>query len=302
MLLLHSRLIVVFAALTYGILGVSCSNRSNPNSDIIKSLQESIESSNNSILKSNQEVLASLQDKQFHRSTMIKAKYWYSKALLVQNVSTETFEYIEILKGKIRTEDVNIKTIANDLFRILTLYKNKLLEVDSIIAPSFEKSFALLTSWTDSAKGDQSKLYERYFKNAHGVSAVAILTRLQNNVRIDEGNMINYFHDQTGKVSLGPCSPDLPIAVQSSTVVQPGEKIEITTGICSFYVEIEPEVFVFDRLVPIGPDGVARSSIKSASVPGRYYVPVRVKYIDQNGKTWNVQKELQYTVANIQKQ
>lgn len=130
---------------------------------------------------------------------------------------------------------------------------------------------------------------------------MAILGKLQNNIKINEEKIIRFCFEQTGKIALGPCFPDLPIVVQSSTIVQPSEKIEIIAGICSFYTRVETEVFVYENQVAIGDDGVAISKIKAASKPGKYYVPVKIIYTDQNGKRQSIQKEIEYTVANIQK-
>ena len=49
-------------------------------------------------------------------------------------------------------------------------------------------------------------------------------------------------------------------------------------------------------------DVIAHYKLKAASRPGKYYVPVKINYTDQNGKQQTVQKEIEYTVAKIQQQ
>jgi hypothetical protein len=279
----------------------TCSNISTSDQQIITALNESIENSNKNIAIASQDVLVSLNEKTRDRAMMTRANYWYPKAELIHKISQQTFEYIEILKRKILNENVATKTTVDDLFQKLAFYKTELFEVDSLIQETFRNFFLINTRLTDSAKGGQANFYEHYFKNTSGLSASAVLTKLQNNIRINEKNIINFCHEQTGKVSFGPCSPDLPIVVQNSTIVQPGEKIEITTGICSFYTDIQPQVFIYEKPVPFGTDGLAIAKFSAASKPGKYYIPVRVKYTDQNGKMQEVHKEMQYTVANIQK-
>jgi len=47
--------------------------------------------------------------------------------------------------------------------------------------------------------------------------------------------------------------------------------------------------------------GVAVCNLKARAKPGKYYVPVKIIYYDQDGRKQSIQKEIEYTVANIQK-
>jgi hypothetical protein len=129
-----------------------------------------------------------------------------------------------------------------------------------------------------------------------------MLTKLQNNIKINELNIVTFCHEQIGKVSFGPCEADLPLVMINSSIVQPEEKMEIIAGNGTFYTNRNTKVFIYDRQIEIGENGVAEYKFNASSKPGRYFIPVRVNYLDQNGKQQTVQKEIEYTVANIQKQ
>ena len=84
--------------------------------------------------------------------------------------------------------------------------------------------------------------------------------------------------------------------------MQPGEQIEITSGIGSFDSRPDPKVFVYGKQIPLNEHAFAVFKFKAEKKPGKYYVPVKIKYTDQNGRKQSIQKEIEYTVANIQQQ
>ena len=302
MLPLHTTFKSIAFVLLSVIVFASCSGNSKKEAEIIKALNESIENSNRWLEQSSGDILSALNDKLNDRATVERAKYWHPKGELAHKISKEAFEYIEAIKREVTSGNVNREIEAPELFKKLINYKTELLRIDSIVAIEFNKTLLLFTRTIDSSKRDQKILFDKYFKNTSNASMMAMLSKLQNNIKINEEKIIRFCFEQTGKVVFGPCSPDLPIVVQSSTIVQPGEKIEITTGICSFYTTIEPAVFVYGKRVPIGTSGVAILKFKAESRYGKYYVPVKVNYTDQDGRQQSVQKEIEYTVANIQKQ
>ena len=296
MLSLHSFFKNLLSALFILIIFASCSDRSKTDLAILKLLDESIQSSNQVLLSSSTDILASIQNKLTDVGTAERAKYWHPKAEKIQKLSKDAFDFIESMKPEV---DNNA---FREVFEKLMDYQNGILQVDSQLTHVFRKSLRLFTKDNDTLKTGQKKLFQSYFNDASDISAIALLSKLQNNIRINEERMLTYCHEQIGIVRFGPCSPDLPIVVQSSTIVQPGEKIEIIAGICSFYTIIEPEVFVYERPIPIRSDGVARSKFIAASKPGKYYVPVKISYTDQEGRQQTTTKEIEYTVAHIQKQ
>jgi len=84
--------------------------------------------------------------------------------------------------------------------------------------------------------------------------------------------------------------------------VQAGERIEIFAGVGEFRSDMKCEIFIYGKQVNIKDNAVAHYRLKAASTPGKYFVPVKINYTDQNGARQSIQKRIEYTVANIQEQ
>ena len=81
-----------------------------------------------------------------------------------------------------------------------------------------------------------------------------------------------------------------PIIVQSSTIVQAGEDLEITAGIGSFTRAAKPEVKINRLNVPIDWTGVTTFKIKAPIKPGKHFIPVELSYTDQEEKKQTIPK------------
>jgi hypothetical protein len=159
----------------------------------------------------------------------------------------------------------------------------------------------LFTKAIDSSKSNQKILFQNYFNDASKISVIAMLNKLQNNIRINEERILTFCHEQIG--STGPsCTFISAISAQNKSIVQAGEKIEIYAGVGEFRSGMKTEVFIYDKPVRLHDNAIAIYKLKAASKPGKYYVPVRINYTDQDGKEQTVAREVEYTVANIIKQ
>ena len=303
MLPLHSTFRNFISASFLLLIIASCSDRSNTDLEIIKTLNESIEYSNKNISASTIDVLSSFQKKLNDDGSRERAAVWYPKAQLIQKISKDAFDKIEKIKMKLDKQGKKI--VANDsmaLYEILIDYKEKLLQVDPKLTNDFKRHLKIFTEAIDSSKNGQKYLLKNYFSGASMYVAKAMLVKLQNNIIINEHRMITYCYEKCAS-TCGPWNEVYHAFVAlNSSVVQPGERIEITAGMLSFTINQKPEVFVYGRLVTLSEDTFAHYKLKAASNPGKYYVPVKINYIDQNGKLNTIVKEIEYTVANIEKQ
>src|SRR5689334_3346670 len=69
-----------------------------------KTVDNSLTSTNKTISNSTETIMKSLEDKMSDPTSMVKAKIWYPKAQLVQQKSTEMYNYIQSLRDKILKE------------------------------------------------------------------------------------------------------------------------------------------------------------------------------------------------------
>src|SRR5688572_1457853 len=313
MLALHTTFRNLVSVISYiVILHASCSEKPTKNLAIIKALDESLSNSNKLLFVSTTDYMVSLKAKLSDHSTYLRASIWYPKAERIQNLSANIYNYIESIKtelsGKsIKESDIDAVSrffddVSYQLYDRLLKFKKKILEVDTLIALKFQNSLVVFTRSNEPTTNSKDNLAKIFFSNSSVSAASAMLVRLQNNIRTVELNMVGFCHEQCGKVTIGPCIVDWPIVGLSSGVVQSGEKIEITAGVGSFYSDIDPEVFIYNKKIPLKEDALAVYRLRAASQPGKYYVPIKFIYTDQDGKRQTVQKEIEYTVANIQKQ
>jgi len=265
----------------------------------MKTLQESLVTSNKMLSTSSIDILTSLQNKLVEPSTSQFAKRWYPKAQMIQAISRDAYNYIDrIIKEKAFKKMFEEDT--SSLYQILIDYRTRLLQVDPTITEVFERSLRVFTSAIDSANDNQKEMLKIYFNGASIEASEAMLVKLQNNIRFNEERITTFCHEQ---IATHPLYPVIyTIAILNKSIVQSGEKIEVYAGLGRFSADMKTEVFVYDSPVKLDRDAVAIYKLTAASKPGKYYVPIKIKFTDQEGRQQTVEKEIEYTVANIQKQ
>ena len=309
MLPLHTTIRNLLSISTIILIFTSCSHESEKNLAIIKTLDESLAYSNKLLNVSTSEILISLNEKLNERSTQERAKIWFQKAQTVEAATKEVNNYIEKIKVELLEKGGKnsyavrklLNRNADGIYEGLMNYKETVLATDDRIHKQFSRSLVVVSSLFDTLGKNGTDLFNTFFDNENIYPSKAMLTKLQNNVKVIENKVIMFCHEQVGAVG-GPCISMWPIIGQSSTIVQAGERIELTAGIGSFYFDFEPHVSIYGKEIPITERGLAVYKLKASSKPGKYYVPVKINYTDQDGKQITVQKEIEYTVANIQKQ
>ena len=280
------------------IIFTCCSSNSKKDREIIRVLNETIVSSNQMIAASTKDFMASFEEKLRNPGSGERAKVWYPKAQKIEQLSDNVLGYIESIKNDLGSN----LSFSSELFEKLVNYKNEILMIDPKINHEFQKSLRLFTIVIDSSATNQKKIFLNYFDNISTMSALAMLNKLQNNIRLIQNKVIMFCHENVGCVDCGIHYSFSAIAIQSSSVIEGGHQLEIIAGLGYLSITQKPEIFVYGRQVKIYDDGAAHYKIKAPLKSGKYYVPVKIKYIDQNGNQQTIQKEIEYTVANIQKQ
>jgi hypothetical protein len=299
----------VFSACFFLILAfTSCSDKSKTDLNIIKALDESIIYCNTSLVASTEGVLASLSEKLNNAGTHEKAKTWYPKAQKVYALSEDAYNNLEKIKTELLKERVkkpdDVKKIFDQrgiqIYDSLMNFRKRLLEVDPLIYKEFHNSVPVFTKSFDSTNKDGNDFVKKFFENVDASVAKAMLTKLQNNILSNSNRIITFCNEQFAidHVFYEYSS----IIAQSSSIVQPGEEIEIVAGIGEFTRLNMPRVYVYEDIIPMDANAIAIYKFKAALKPGKYYVPVKINYIDQDGMQQTVKKEIEYTVANIHKQ
>ncbi len=280
-----------------------------------KTVNNSLEKSNEVVGASTTEIMGSLQAKTTEEGSKEKALYWYPKAQQATSLSSEVYTFIQGLKDQILTDadgDPNDKEkkfkednldIAThllvekgkgkELYSKLDQYQKSLLGIDTAIAREFNgTSFIDLTMPKTSNKGNNT-WEAAYFRMVPTVAAITILSKFQNDVKNAENKVVNFCHEQVGKVQLRFDAYEA-IVGQNSKVLLPGQELEIQAGLAAFNSEKKPEVFIGGRKVDVNAKGLA---IWNNKVSSSGKVPVVVKFTNQDGQPEERKFDVEYTVG-----
>jgi len=288
-----------------------------------KTVNRSLVNTNNTVNLSTESIMQSLQDKIEDSATATKAREWYPNAEKVVLYSKEAYDYVQtlkndILKGaggdpnnpdkKYKEDDLEIATRmmiskgkGQELLKKLTEFRTKLLSIHPSFDSVFGKSLPIdLTKPPSTTKA--GKTWEgAYFHMVPTVAAITILSKFQNDIKTSENKMVTYCHEQVGKVILRFDNFEA-IVGQNSKYFMPGQEIEITAGLGAFSKQKLPTVTVGGSNVSLNEKGMAIYKTSAGGL-GAHTIPVKVAFIDQDGKpqerTFNVEYVVGQSNASI---
>jgi gliding motility-associated protein GldM len=133
------------------------------------------------------------------------------------------------------------------------------------------------------------------FRMMPTVAAITLLSKLQNNVKNAENQVVTFAHNKIGEVKV-IYDKFAAIVGQSSNYVMPGEKVTITAGVGAFSTAAQPQITIGGTSVPVDADGVA---IKEFNVDGggAKSVPVSVTFTKPDGTKETKTYNMEYTVG-----
>lgn len=284
-----------------------------------KTVNNSLEKTNDVVTASTGEIMTSLQAKLSEAGTAEKAKIWYPIALNVESYSNPVSKYIQDLKDEIlkaagadyskkdstyEEGELNIATRlmvkqgkGKELLKKLTEFKNNLIGVggDSLRS-QIEKLVQINLDKPKSLTGDRRKNWEEsYFHMVPTVAALTILSKFQNDIKTSENKVITFCHEQVGKVILR-FDAFQAIVGQNSKYLMPGQDIEITAGLGAFSKTKLPNVSIGGSNVALNADGVAVYKA-SAGGMGSHTIRVVVSFKDQDGVDQQRPFDVEYIVG-----
>jgi gliding motility-associated protein GldM len=299
----------------------SCADRIKTDLNVYKALDESLINSNKIINAASEQEFRFLQDKMSDPASSEKAKPWYPKAKLIQELSEDVYNYIERLKTDLKKE-AGLKSVegtesfreadknavirlfnknskGNELYERLQKYKTDVLAVDSGMLSTFENTLLITTQAFESGQNNQQDFTKTIFDDIPVIAAIAMLSKFQNNVKIIENKTVAFCNSKVASYdSHGYYSSYSIFAAISSGCVKAKEEIEITAGIAAFSKLALPIVIINGKNVPLDEIGAAIYKFKASDKPGKHIVPVEISFTDQDGQKQTVTKNIEYTVAN----
>jgi gliding motility-associated protein GldM len=210
-----------------------------------KIVDKSLIKSNTNITGANDVLYTSLKEKLNDPQQGANARIWQPIADNVAKISGDVYKMIENYKGSLKIE-AGAKTAADPdfkednldagtrlfdtkgegakLFAALQKYKTDVLALNPELKTNFEKTFPVEVEGTSK---------DWTIKNFHMVPTVAgltILSKLQNDVKNSENQLVTYCHSKLGQVKV-QFDTYASLVGQSSEYVMPGETIKIRAGV-----------------------------------------------------------------------
>ena len=215
----------------------------------------------------------------------------YKKSLIdASGPTTEddgTMSYkLDDLNASSRIMDTEKK--GKELDDKLKAYKKAMLAIDPEINTAFMGSFPV-----DVVEGKDETTAS--FRMMPTVAAVTLLSKMQNNVKNAENQVVTFAHNKIGEVKV-IYDKFAAIVGQSSNYVMPGEKVTITAGVGAYSTAAQPQISIGGVPVAVNADGVAVKEF-SADGGGERSIPVVVKFTKPDGTTDTKTYPLKYTVG-----
>ena len=126
--------------------------------------------------------------------------------------------------------------------------------------------------------------------------AFAMLQKIETDVAIIENALLNYFYQQTTSRSHS-CVSFSAIVTQTTSYCKAGENINIYAGIGEFTSAPKPDITINGKQVPLDAEGVAIYTFKANEAPGKYIVPVTIRFLKPDGSQEILSKKISYEVA-----
>ena len=286
----------------------ACNTQDNNNLIIYKDMNAGIEKSCEIIKKQSLESYHSLDTKLTDPIVTERITVWYLKAIRFKHYSDSLCDFIDNLKGilyktddylqKTKREVVNNLLVSGEagkkLYAQLKDYKDSVLIFDTRIKTELKEGLLLNLKFTQDR--DVQEFQRSYFLNRSVAETILILSQLENNIRIVENEAVHFCDIMTNPGCILTYERNSALISQSSTIVKPGEEIRITGGVGSFSIESKPSITIAGILVPVNTAGTAIYSLKAATKPGKYIIPVEVQYWKPDGTKNTERLSLSYEV------
>jgi len=284
-----------------------------------KTVNRSLENTNNTVNKSTDAIMKSLEKKTTDPANAERALIWFPKAKQVVSTSKTLYDYIETLKGKILTmaggnpsdktakyDEGNQSHVtklmvddgeAKKLFGMLSKYKTDILGIDSAIKTEFEKSLDIDLSNPPGQDGKVKPWEIAYFHMVPTVAGLTILSKFQNDIKTAENKVVAFCHAKVGEVEV-VFDTYAAIVGQNSNYLMPGQEIEIKAGVGAFSKAAQPTISIGGSSVAIGEEGYALYKGAAGGV-GSHTIPVRISFTNQTtGKPDVREVNVEYTVGS----
>lgn len=273
---------LAFTSFTYM---TSCNNGS-LQEKLNKKFALTLESSRDIAYTHTEDIERALEDRRLDSHTKTKADYWDSIFKKVSLQLDLLYQRIQVLKMEI-TDAQNLE--ASQAIQFDSLSK---MVYDSIlnIHPRIKHEFSHTLPYTPFNE------FQKSLKQ-YPVSAIsALLTAIETDFANAKNRLIYFCFIQTSSNATIVHTFQLPLISQSHKLVSPGDTIKISAGIGVFMKSNNPTFILDGHNVAVNEYGFVVQNIKASLSLGEHKIPIKITYIDEEGKDQKVEKYITYRV------
>src|SRR5581483_747103 len=304
--------------------------RQSENESQLRAVNESLEYSNRSIDDANHRVYRELENKLRDPQTSSVASLWNPTAMRIQKQADSIKAIVNNLKVALIRQSDSLKKVNVPAVKQLSdpngtgdALLNKLADFkDSIPAilkdgrfidnpwlykdvsryiGLLQKNLRLLPDYTDSMPASQRALYikkwvQNYFAKSSSLMAMLMLNKIENDVLTTEHSLIEYCNKHVVS-TVESFDVFRAIATLSSSYVKAGQPIEVYAGVGSFSAASKPTIIINEKPIKLDVDATATYRFTATGKPGKYVVPVTIKFTRPSGDTIEISKQLKYIIA-----
>lgn len=306
-------------AITFAFVFSSCSNKSDSILAVFKAAEEGLIQSNSAISNSSTVVYHALNKKLSEPESARQASVWQPKALLIKEKTAEIINYLDFLIIELKKEAglrlENMREVYNEddldavsrlfikknageeLYEKLQNYRTYILSVDQELYDQFLKTSIIITREFEQAGSKQNDFTKFFFNNVPVITALTMLRKFENNVRVLENMFITYCNNKVPSNGWNLIIT-APLISQSFNHIKGGGEMEIIAGVGAYYTQAQPQITINGIAIPFdNSQGFGKYKFKTPLKAGKYSVPVKIEYIDYDGTKKMIIKKVDYTVA-----
>lgn len=286
------RPFALFAILCSIIMLFSCNDQSKEEA-FLSSLDKTILQSTQSSLYKMKDDIELLLEKTYEPCSREKARLWIPVARTVERFTMNLSVYILNLKKEIKTKDISSSVLYDSLNHRIHIYRDSTYASHEMIKHYFPDRF----DGIDTPQTKQADLITQLqlLKTATHLQAPLLLTQIDHSIMQTGTSMVSFCRENVSCI-IDRFDTYSAIIGQSSNVLLPGQTLEITAGIGAFSKTASPKITINGKLCQLQGDGVVRFPLIASGNAGKYKVPVKIDYVDENGIQQTISRDIVYEV------
>lgn len=296
--MLHNKTIIgrqlIILLLTISLFG--CADKNKETDRVFIKLNEGLISSNKLFADENSNLYGKINENLLNPIFREKASVWQPKAIVIRDYSKYVNNLIDSIINLLEGQEIFVNEInSNKLFDSLFKYQNLLLTVDPEMNNNFKNKINIILLPNESFNIIRTNFYETYFLKKSKIATIALLNNLKSSIVQTENKLISYCFYKTKMFREGYDNFSV-IVGQSTNIAEQGDEIFISAGIGAFSRVASAKIYIEGKQIALNENAVAVYKFKAIGNPGKYSVPVKINYINVDGKEKSENVNIDYKI------